>query len=488
MGGIYPRDPSVAEFLTPDLCVIGAGAAGLSLAAGAAALGVPVVLIERGRMGGEHLNTGCVPSKAMLAAAQRAAVLRTNRPFGVKADKPTVDFAAVNDHIHRVIEAVAPNASKERFTGFGVRVIEGEARFHDNKTVVVGTKDETKFEISARRFVIATGSRPVTPQLSGLTQVPYLTSETAFETREQPKHLIVFGGGPAGLELAQAFRRLGSEVTVLDIAQPLGQDDPECAAIVLDALAREGITIRGGVQVERVRRLRQRIEVVLAGNAKETILGTDLLVAVGRRPAIESLDLQAARIRHEPDRILTNKHFRTSNRRVYAIGDVIGFPASTHSAGQQAISLIRHLFFNHPIRMNTDEIPRVTFTDPELAHVGLTDLQARDRHGAIRVLRWPYRDNARAQTDRKAVGHIKVVTTPNGLILGATIVGAVAGEQITAWTLAIKHGLNIRAFADIAVPYPTYMEAGRQAALTFFTPRLATNWVKRFTNLLRRFG
>jgi pyruvate/2-oxoglutarate dehydrogenase complex dihydrolipoamide dehydrogenase (E3) component len=478
----------VAELLTPDLCVIGAGAAGLSLAAGAAALGVPVVLIERGRMGGEHLNTGCVPSKAMLAAARRAEFLRSSGPFGVKADRPTVDFAAVNDHIHRVIDAVAPNDSKERFTGFGVRVIEGDASFRDNKRVVMVSKVEPMFETWARGFVIATGSRPVTPQVPGLGQVPYLTSENAFETREQPKHLIVFGGGPAGLEMAQAFRRLGSEVTVLDIAQPLGREDPECAAVVLDALAREGITIRGGVQVERVRRLRQRIEVVLAGDAKETIQGTDLLMAVGRRPDIESLDLQAARIKHEPDRIPINKHFRTNNRRIYAIGDVTGLPASTHSATHQAGLLIRQLFLKQPVHMNADEIPRVTFTDPELAHIGLTDVQARERHGAIRVLRWPYRDNARAQTDRKALGHIKVVTAPHGLILGATIVGAVAGEQITAWTLAIKQGLNIRAFAEIAVPYPTYMEAGRQAALTFFTPRLAANWLKRFTNLLRRFG
>jgi pyruvate/2-oxoglutarate dehydrogenase complex dihydrolipoamide dehydrogenase (E3) component len=288
--------------------------------------------------------------------------------------------------------------------------------------------------------------------------------------------------------MAQAFRRLGSEVTVLDVAQPLGRDDPECAAVVLDALAREGITIRGGVQVERVRKLRQRIEVVLSGETKETIQGTDLLMACGRRPDIEGLDLQAARIKHEQHRILVNKRFRTSNRRVYAIGDVTGLPASTHLANHQASLLIRHLFLRQPIQMNADEIPRVTFTDPELAHIGLTDLQARQRHGPIRVLRWPYRDNARAQTDRKALGHIKVVTSPRGVILGATIVGAAAGEQITAWTLAIKHRLNIRAFAEIMVPYPTYMEAGRQAALTFFTPRLATNWVKRFINLLRRFG
>ena len=478
----------MAEQLTPDLCVIGAGAAGLSIAAAAATLGVPVVLVEKGRLGGEHLYTGCVPSKAMIAAGRRAEALRTAVPFGVRSAKPTVEFDEVNDHIHRVINAIAPNDSKERFTGLGVRVIEGEARFLDSKTVVIGPELDIKFQIKARRFVIATGSRPIVPVVPGIEQVPFLTNENAFELRERPKHLIVLGGGPIGMELAQAFRRLGSEVTVLDMAQPLGKEDPECSAIVLDAFAREGITIRSGVKVERVRRLRQRIEVVLAGGTEESIQGTDLLVAIGRRPNVDALDLAAARIKHEPHGIVVNKRFGTSNRRVYAIGDVTGLPAFTHSASHQAALLIRHLLFRLPIKMNVDEIPRVTFTDPELAHVGLTDVQARERHGSIRVLRWPYHDNERAQTERETRGHIKVVTSTKGMILGATIVGAAAAEQITAWTLAINHGLNIRAFAEIVMPYPTYTEIGKRAAITFFMPRLTTNWVRRILNLLRWFG
>jgi pyruvate/2-oxoglutarate dehydrogenase complex dihydrolipoamide dehydrogenase (E3) component len=478
----------MAEELKPDICIIGAGAAGLSLAAAAAAFGVPAVLIEKGRMGGECLNTGCVPSKAMIAAARRADVYRTSAPFGIKSVKPAVEFDQLNDHIHRVIGAIAPNDSKERFTGLGVRVIEGEARFRDTRTVVVGPENDVKFEIKARRFVVATGSLPVVPTISGLENVPFLTNENAFEQRERPKHLIVIGGGPIGLELAQAFRRLGSEVTVLEVVQPLGCEDPECAAIVLDAFAREGITVRSGVKVERVRQLRQRVEVVLAGATEETIQGTDLLIAVGRQPNVARLDLDAGRIKHDTHGVLVNKRFGTTNKRVYAIGDVTGLPQYTHSAGHQAALLIRHLLFRFPISFKSDEIPRVTFTDPELAHVGLTDEQAREKYGAIRVLRWPYRDNDRAQTDGEVRGHIKVVTDPKGLILGATIVGAAAGEQITAWTLAINHGLNIRAFAELVVPYPTYSEVGKRAALTFFTPRLTTNWVKRLLNVLRRFG
>jgi pyruvate/2-oxoglutarate dehydrogenase complex dihydrolipoamide dehydrogenase (E3) component len=479
----------MADQLTPDLCVIGAGAAGLSVASAAAALGVPVVLVEKGRMGGECLNTACVPSKAMIAAGRRAEVFRSSGLFGIKPVRPTVEFDEAIDRVHGVINAIAPNDSKERFTGLGVRVVEGEARFADTRTVVVGQDSEVKFQIKARRFVIATGSMPAVPaSISGLDQTNYLTNETVFETRERPKHLVVLGAGPVGLELAQAFRRLGSEVTVLELAQPLAKEDPECAAIVLDALAREGVTVRSHVKVERVRQLRQRIEVVLAGDIEETIQGTDLLIAVGRRPNIDGLALDAARIEHGPDGIVVNKNFATSNTRVYAIGDVVGPPRLTHAANMQAVQLIRHLLFRLPVNMNGDEIPRVTFTDPEIAHVGLTDEQARERHRTIRVLRWPYHENDRAQAEQETRGHIKVVTDKKGLILGATIVGAAAGEQITAWTLAINHALNIRAFADLAVPYPTYSEVGKRAAITFFKPRLSSSWLRRIMGLLRRFG
>jgi pyruvate/2-oxoglutarate dehydrogenase complex dihydrolipoamide dehydrogenase (E3) component len=478
----------MAEQLTPDLCVIGAGAAGLSVAAAAAGLGLPVVLIEKGRMGGECLNTGCVPSKAMIATGNRANVLRTSAPFGIKEQKPEIVFHEVNDHIHRVIDAIAPNDSKERFGGMHVRVIEGEARFRDRRSVIVGDESDVKYEIRARRFVIATGSQPAMPPIPGLKQCPYFTNENIFDLREQPKHLIVIGGGPVGLELAQAFRRLGSEVTVLEAAQPLGSEDPECAAVVLDELARDGVTVRSGVTVERVRSMSQRIEVVLGGETEEIIQGTHLLLATGRKPNIDGLNLEAAGIKHGPGGIIVNKRFRSSNRRVYAIGDVIGSLHFTHAANHQAGLLVKHLLFRLPIAMNAEEIPRVTFTDPELAHVGLTEQQARDKHGAIRVLRSSYHDNDRAQAERQTHGHIKVITDTKGLILGVTIVGGAAGEQISTWTLAINHALNIRAMAELVVPYPTYSEIGRRAAISFFIAKLSTSGVRRLVNVLRRLG
>jgi pyruvate/2-oxoglutarate dehydrogenase complex dihydrolipoamide dehydrogenase (E3) component len=225
--------------------------------------------------------------------------------------------------------------------------------------------------------------------------------------------------------------------------------------------------------------------VVLADG--ETIQGSDLLIATGRRPNIEGLQLEAGHVQYEADGILINRRFRTSNKRVYAIGDVTGLPQFTHAASHAASLLIRHLLFRMAVAMDVDRLPRVMFTDPELAHVGLTEAQAR-KDGAIRVLRWPYRENDRAQAEGEIRGHIKVVTDRKGAILGATIVGAAAGEQITAWTLAIANKLNIRAFAEMVVPYPIYSEVGKRAAISFFTPRLTTSWVRRLLNLMRRFG
>jgi pyruvate/2-oxoglutarate dehydrogenase complex dihydrolipoamide dehydrogenase (E3) component len=475
----------MAEQLTPDLCVIGAGAGGLSVAAAAAALGVPVVLIEKAKMGGECLNSGCVPSKALIAAGKRAEAIRTSAPFGVHASRPNVEFYQVNDHVQGVIAAIAPNDSKARFTALGVHVIEGEACFKDPRTVAVGDA----FEIKARRFVIATGSAPALPPIAGLDQTPYLTNDTVFEGRERPKHLIVVGAGPVGLELAQAFRRLGSDVTVLDAAEPLAGEDPECARIVLDALVREGVTIRSGAAITRVRRVRARVEVVLAGAAgEETIDGTDLLIAAGRRPNLEGLGLEAAGIRHEPAGIVVDNKLRTSNKKVYAIGDVTGAPQFTHVANYHAGLVVRHALFYQAVKVDAAAVPRAIFTDPELAHVGLGEEEARARHRTIRVLRSPYHDNDRAQADRATDGHIKVVTDRMGRILGVTIVGVAAGELITTWTLAINQGLNIRVFAGIVVPYPTLAEVGKRAALNFFVPRLASPWVRRLSGLLRRLG
>ncbi len=475
----------MANELRADICVIGAGAGGLSAATAAAVFGARTVLVEKGRMGGERLKkNGGLALHALAAAANRASALRNGARFGIKTARFAVDFAAVNAHVNDVIGAVAPNSTRERIAGLGVHVIEGAARFADEQTVVVGD-----LAIRARRFVIATGSSPILPATAGLLDTPHLTSETVSDLAEIPRHLIVVGAGAAGLELAQAFRRLGSEITVLDAAPPLAGDDPECAAVVLDALLRDGVKLRTGVEIAKVSRVLARIKVVLATPAgAETIEGSHLLIAAGRRPNLEDLDLDAAGIRTTPRGVVVDSSLRTTNKRVYAVGDVTGGPASAHVANHHAGLVIRHVLFRLPIQVDHRAIPSVTYTDPELAQVGLLEQEARAQSGVIRVLRWPYRENDRAQAEHATDGHIKVVTDRAGEIQGVTIVGAHAGETITAWTLAISQKLNIRALAGLVVPYPTYAEVGKRAAMSYFTHGLTMPRTRRIMAWLRRFG
>lgn len=475
----------MAEALAPDICVIGGGPGGLSAAAAAAAFGVPTVLVERGKMGGDCLNTGCVPSKALLAAAKRAEWIRNAGSFGVVVQSIGVNFTKVHDHVQTVIAAVAPANSVEQFTGLGVRVIQASAKFKDHKTVLAGD-----VEIRARRFVIATGSAPAVPPIPGIDSGPYLTSDSIFDLKERPEHLIVIGGGSVGLEVAQAFRRLGSSVTVLEAAQPLVHDDAECAAVVLGQLEREGMVIQSGVNVIGVSHAGATVTVTIEFvGAEQTITGSHLLVATGRKPTVDGLDLEAAGIRHDRSGIVVNRKLKTSNRRVYAIGDcVAGRLKFTHAANYHAGLVIRNALFRLPVRVNNDAVPWVTFTEPELAHAGLTEAQARARRMNIRVARWPYHENDRAQTERETHGHIKVITTRKGRIVGATIVGAQAGELIGMWTLAIARGLNIRAFTGIVLPYPTLAELGKRAAIDFFAPSLTGPWVRRIIGWMRIFG
>jgi len=472
------------DILTPDICVIGAGAAGLSVAVAAAALGVPTVLVEKDKMGGECLNTGCVPSKALLAAAKRAHLAQTAAAFGI-AMNASVDFAKVRAHVQETIRAVAPNDSAERLAGLGVRVIRAKAAFKDRRTLIAGD-----VEIRARRFVIATGSRPAVPSIAGLDRSPFLTNETIFDLEQCPEHLIVIGAGPIGMEMAQAFRRLGSSVTVLEQAAPLAKDDPECVAIVLDQLEREGVVVRCGVKVTGVAHAGAAVTVTIdVGGAEEAITGSHLLVATGRQPVTDGLNLEAAGIRADRAGIAVNRKLKTANRRVYAIGDcAAGQLQFTHAGNYHAGLVLKSALFRLPVYVNNDTVPWVTFSDPELAQCGLTEAEARKRNLKVRVLRWPYHDNDRAQAERQTRGHIKALVRPNGKIIGVTIVGAQAGELIAPWIVAIAQGINIRAFAQLVLPYPTLSELGKRTAIEFIAPSLTRPWVRRIMAWLRVFG
>ncbi len=476
----------MSDVLTPDICVIGAGSAGLTVAAAAAAFGVSVVLVEKDKMGGDCLNTGCVPSKALIAAARRAELIREADRFGIKPLEPQVNFPAVMQHVHSVIDAIAPNDSVERFTGLGVTVLAGTARFTDRRTITVGEK-----LIRARRFVIATGTRPAKPPIPNLESVPYLTNETIFELKRRPNRLIIIGAGPIGLEMAQAFHRLGSEVTVLEAMKPLAKDDPELAALLLERLRAEGIDIREGVRVVRVvRRGRTGVRVVLDNDDDEPLQldGTHLLIAAGRSPAIADLGLKEAGIAFDASGIKVNSKLRTRNRRVYAIGDVAGGPQFTHWAGYHGGLVVRSILFRFGGRVSPHLLPWVTYTDPELAHVGLTEEQAFKRYKNVQVLRWPFAENDRAQAERETEGLVKVLTTKSGKIIGADVLARDAGELIAPYAMAVAEGLSVKSLIKTVLPYPTRSEAARRAAIAFYAPKLDSPWVRRVIGFMRKLG
>jgi pyruvate/2-oxoglutarate dehydrogenase complex dihydrolipoamide dehydrogenase (E3) component len=474
----------MSEILTPDICVVGAGAAGLSVAAAAAAFGVSVVLVEKNRLGGECLYTGCVPSKALIAAANRLQAARAAGQLGIDCDGAEVDFAAVMEHVRGAIAAIAPNDSSERFGALGVKVLRGEARFKDRRTLIVGAQ-----EIRPRRIVLATGSRPALPAIPNLETVPYLTNESVFELRRLPSHLIVIGAGPVGLELAQAFRRLGSEVTVLEAGKALSAADPELAASLLEALRAEGVSILERAAVSRIaKRGRLGVRVTLEGPEPRQLDGSHLLIAAGRHPALDTLGLQEAGIAFDAAGIIVDRRLRTTNRRVYAIGDVAAGPNFTHWANYQAGLVVRSILFRFGGRVQPGFLTSVIFTDPELAQVGLGEEEARRRHGRIRILRWPFSENDRAQTERSTQGFVKVIAAKNGTILGASILSESAGELIAPFALAVAQRLSVKAFATTVFPYPTRSEAARRAALAYYVPLAGSPWVKRAIRLLRRLG
>ena len=468
--------------LRADLCVIGAGSGGLTVAAGASQMGADTILIEKGLMGGDCLNYGCVPSKALLAAAREAQTVRSAGRFGINSPDPQVDFVKVHAHVHDVIAGIAPHDSVERFTGLGVRVLQGHASFIGPREV-----EAAGHIVKARRFVVATGSSPAIPPVPGLSETDFFTNETIFEQTTLPEHLLVIGGGPIGLELAQAFRRLGAKVTVFEMLQALSADDSEVAEIVVTQLRREGVEIHERTKVARVEGISPNVRIVAEGPAGGvTVTGSHILVAAGRKPNVEGIGLSAAGIDYSARGITVDDRLRTTNRKVFAIGDVAGHLQFTHVAGYHASVVLRNALFPFKTRARHQNIPWVTFTDPELAHVGLHEAMITDEPRDIRVLRWPFSENDRAMADRNEHGLIKVLTNKKGRILGATIVGPHAGELIAPWVLALSHGFKIGAMASLIAPYPTYGEISKRAAGSYYTPTLFGPRMQKLVRLLSR--
>jgi pyruvate/2-oxoglutarate dehydrogenase complex dihydrolipoamide dehydrogenase (E3) component len=474
----------MAQIRTPDLCVLGAGSAGLSIAAGASQLGAETILIEKHKMGGDCLNYGCVPSKALLVAAKAAAFHRHSADLGVHYAEPQIDFAAVHGHVQGVIAAIAPMDSVERFEGLGVSVLRGAAHFTGPGEVEVDG-----IRIRARRFVVATGSMPLVPPIPGLSEVDYLTNESVFDLTQRPEHLIVIGGGPIGCELGQAFRLLGARVSIVEMASILPKDDPELVEILRRRLRADGIELHEGAKVVGVARTEAglRVEIERDG-ARQAISGSHLLLAVGRVPGVEGLGLEAAGIEYDRRGIKADARLRTTNPKVYAAGDIAGGLQFTHVAGYHAGIVIKNALFRWPAKLDTSAVPWVTYTAPELAHVGLSESAAREAHGAVNILRWPFAENDRAQAERHLHGMVKAVVRTNGKILGATILGAQAGELIQPWVLAMSQGLKIGALAQMIAPYPTLGEASKRAAGSFYIPKLFGERTKWLVRLLAKLG
>lgn len=467
--------------LDTDLCIIGGGSGGLSVAAAASQMGANTVLVEKGKMGGDCLNYGCVPSKSLIAAGRAADGIRHAGRFGIETRDPVADFARVRGHVRDVIDSIAPVDSVERFRALGVNVIRAAGRFVSPREV-----DADGTRIAARRFVIATGSSPLAPPIPGLDAVPYWTNETVFDNGEKPGHLVVIGGGPIGLELAQAFRNLGCDVSVVEMFEPLAREDPELVGVVVSALRRSGIVIHDRSKVISAARDGEGIAIGIERDGRSrNVGGTHLIVAAGRKPNVSGLGLDEAGIRYSPRGIEVGAGLRTANRRVYAIGDVAGGPQFTHVANYHAGIVIRNALFRLPAKVDYTSIPRAVYTDPELAHVGLDEEEAR-RRGDIRVLRWPVAENDRAHTERRHDGLVKAITTRRGRVLGASIVAERAGDLIQPWVLAISRGLKIGALAGMTAAYPTLSEMNKRAAGSYYAPTLFSGRTRRLVRFLMR--
>lgn len=468
--------------LTVDLCVIGAGSGGLNVASGAAQLGVRTVLIEGGDMGGECLNTGCVPSKALLHVAKTAQTVRKASDFGISTGPDIqVDYARAMAHVQDAITAIAPHDSQERFEGLGVTVIRAYGRFIDAHTVEAGDH-----RIRAKFFVISTGSQPLVPPITGLSETPFLTNETLFTNTQRPDHLAIMGGGAIGVEMAQAHVRLGCRVTLIErAASIMGRDDPDLVAVVRRQLIAEGVDIRERSEVTGVSGSEGALSLQLkSGTGEATLQASHLLVAVGRKPAIERLDLDAAGVNHSPRAIAVGPNMRTNQRHIFAIGDVVAGAQFTHMAAHHASVVVREMLFRLPAKAETHSVPWVTYSDPELAQIGLTETAAREAGQEPRIEITNVGGNDRYITEGVTEGIAKLVFNARGKLIGAGVVAPGAGDLITPFGLVIAGQVKLSTLASQIVPYPTHADLPKRMAGAHIAPTLFAKRTQRLINLL----
>lgn len=460
-----------------DICIIGAGSGGLSVAAGAVQMGARVVLCEGSEMGGDCLNYGCVPSKAIIEASRIIAKTNKAKEFGININNVDIDYKRVQQHVKNVIAKIEPHDSVERFESLGVNVIQEYAKIVDQYTVKAGDNI-----IKAKYIVIATGSRASIPNIKGLDTVDYLTNETIFDLVEKPKHLMIIGGGPIGIELAEAHVLLGSKVTIFEASDTiLGMLDHECREILLKELDSLGINIITNVNIDLIEQENQQIQIKCGSKFYE---GSHLLVAAGRQPNVEKLNLQDANISHSSRGIIVDNRLRTNYKNIYAIGDITGGYQFTHVAGYHAGIIIQNILFKLPAKVDYSSLPWSIYTTPEIAHVGQSISEA--KNAGAKILRIPYQDNDRAQASLSTNGLVKVAIDKKGYILGATIIGESASELMVQWTIAIKNKLKIKNMTSHIVAYPTLSELNKRLAGNYFTPTLYSSKVKTVVRFMMK--
>lgn len=461
-----------------DIVIIGGGSGGLVVASAAAQLNAKVALVEKDRLGGDCLWFGCVPSKSLLHASRVAHEVKNSSRFGIYTTPPDIQFAEATGHVQKVISTIQPNDSPERFESLGVEVIFGEGQFRDEKTFSVNGRD-----LKARAFVVSTGSRPKVPPIEGIEEAGFLTNEQVFSLKERPESLAVIGAGPIGCELGQAFHRLGSQVTMVSSREHiLPKEDPEAALVVEKQLEADGVNLLRGVRAKKVEVIDGKKH-LWVGDKK--VIVDEILVSSGRIPNVDSLNLEAAGVKYNEQGLEVNEKLQTSNKHIYGCGDVIGGYQFTHVAGYEAGVVVQNALFFPSAKADYRVVPWATFTEPELARVGLSEEQAKERYGDdVEVLKQEFADVDRAQAEGATEGFAKIITTRQGEILGAHIVGPSAGEIIHEVIMAMKNKLPVSALTGMIHIYPTLSEVNSKAALQLKKRNYAKN--TKLQNTLRK--
>lgn len=480
-----------------DLIVIGGGSAGLVVAAGAAQLGARVVLVEKKALGGDCLYTGCVPSKTFIRSARFAADVRRSNDFGFAPTSLRFiddEFASITDRVGRVIETVGEHDKPERFEAWGVKVIFASPSFLSPHELELIDDDGSRKTVSAKRFCISTGSRPALPPIAGLKEAGFVTNEEVFHLKKLPETLIVLGGGPIGLELGQSFGRFGSDVTVVEMDKRLlPKEDEEVSATVEQIMRGDGLKILLNTKAVRADTANGQKVLTVEHDGKETPLhAEEILVSTGRRPNVGGLNLEAAGVKYDKQRIFTDNYLRTSARHIFAAGDITGHFPFTHMAAYEASVVIRNALFFWPLLQKTDfrVVPWTTFTDPEVARVGLTESEAKKKFGAtnVHIFRTLFADNDRAQAEEETKGFAKIICIGRkNEIVGAHIVGAHAGELIHEVVLAMKKRLSITALGSMIHVYPTLTQVNQQAGVDAILENLSAykKWLSYYFRVWR---